>query len=446
MPKKGDISVEADLDTTKPSKETKLKVEKTLTSNSGITLDRSKLHAMGDIEKPQEGSSFRVIVILVVLIIVVAVGGAMLIKNIQNSENTKQNTQEQENTNANPSPEAPKVVEPPKLTLEDKILSKNVLADDAVTNAVKKDEYTDEDKELPNKDTKSQYDLKGIKGQQYQSFYRVEFKFAPKTKSDKLSIPAVNANYRETVMEVELTFANTVEDESGILVGKFITIENSVLSSIVRSSKAKEGELVYQLKFNDLTKYSIQSEGDTLIIDFLELEPKALTTDPTVSPAVTPADTATDKDTTEEDAKDKEEEKSAEVTPTPAPSSDANKGITSDVTGNVAGIKGFTYDDTVEKFIYKLRLSNNYLPNVTSSASTSGENYIVSVKIQNLAMDGVAKPPYNSQIFDRVKNVLGAEASFANNTSTYNFTLGEKGDYEIEYDKAENTILISFLH
>ncbi|MBD3363441.1 hypothetical protein GF362_07020 [Candidatus Dojkabacteria bacterium] len=433
-----------------PEKKSK-KTSKKKSSDKAKKLDRSKLHhiSLNDKNSDPEENSLRVIIVLIVVIILVAVGGAYFVKNIQKQNEQPENVNEDQNQNEvvdlnDIDTEDPKPLnlEP---TLEDIVINDVVEEDEKAENAPNDEDFITESYEISN-ETETEYILESVKVQPYETFLRVNFTFNNETTESEEKVPYVYANFRDIVSEIEISFDKTIGDNSGFEDGDTLVLEDSVMSSIVKSRRSSEMKLIYQLKISEITGYYLQVVDNQIILDIKEPEPRE------VGVAVLDVDeeevteeSATDEQDMEEETDSEEEDVSEEEEDT-VEITEGSKQITSSVEGNVAGIKGYSYDDTSEAFIYRLLLSNDKIPNVTSSIGSDGK---VTIKIKNLSLDAVATDEEASYVDFVPNGVIGVQsvsASHSGGTSTYEFTMDSKMDYKVELSDAKDKILIKFMH
>lgn len=405
----------------------KKKIEKESKEKPSEKLDRTKLHStISKPEMPEEGS-LRAIIILIVVIVFVAVGGAFFIKSLQNrvveDEPSQQTPTEITTMSREEDSEQNRVA--------DQIIMKEVASDSDAQDLLEIEQFSQEDQTLENENA-SLYTLASLLAQPYESFYRIIFTFSSEQALD--TAPRTDVNYRNIVSEIEFTFTNVEEDQTGLIKGQALSISDSVVTNIVRSGKSDERNLIYQVKMSQSALYAVQTKGNQIILDILEPDEEF--------------------ELEVEDPADDDAEENLTTTPeaaqtTPKPVSSTGKSIVSDIEGNSAGIKGFTYSDSIERFKYQLILSNENIPNVTSSVGTNGTE--VSVVVKNLAFDGVASDSVVSKAdfqASGVRNVLSMQSSFANNSSTYVFKLEKQADYELKEVVVDGgrRLSIEFIH
>ncbi len=381
------------------------------TASGSQMLDRSKLHSVPADVPSSDTSTVRSVVILALLVVFVGIVGAFFVKNYK---------ADQSKVIPTPTPEPTKIVEEEVIEEDKKITFATEIKDtSALSKITDLEKYTNENVVLEN-DSDIQYALEEVEGQPYTDFYRTIFKFENED-GDEAGTPLSEITYKEGTQEIEITFRNVNADNTGILLGEVFPVENSILVSVVKSMRSSGTDLVYKLKLEEETKYYAQMDGNTIIIDVLE-------------------STEVIEDELLEDSEVQDE------------ISQSTTDIKSEATGLVAGIKGYSYDDYNDKFVYQLKLSNANIPNVSSVIKTEDGAKKLYVTIENLVFDGIASNDEYGEVdftTQGVKNVTTLTSSYENGVSTYVFDLSGDVEYKIELneeDYSEKRILISFGH
>lgn len=417
-----------------------------------IKLDHSRLK--GELESGGgEKGAIRSIIVLTLVVILVALGSIYFLKNFNLPTNNEpvEETEEIEVTET-PTPT-------PTPTVTKKIEPKSELKPDSEAEyAPTEEEYTDENITLDNK-TNTEYTLKKISLQPYETFYRVMFEFMTNEEDSKSMTPKTETNYLKTPNIFEISFAKVVSDSSDYMLDKEVELMDSVVNLITKIGSSEDDTVAYRLNFDESTQYYLHAEEEYIVLDIQELEPRTYEEESDSDEDMKDEEEIGEEEEgdmkEEEDEEDMNEEEDEDVEkdeeePTPTPtkvSTPGKKEISSDETGLVAGVKQYAYDDYSDRFEYHLKLSNEKIPNVKSSAS-SGK---VVFTVENLVFDGIAGTEYGNVDFsaEGVKDVLSVSSKFSEGKSSYEFEIESGTKYDVKLDDTnfgEKRIIFSFYH
>lgn len=381
-------------------------------------LDRSKLRRVEELP-PMEETSIRSILILALLVIVVAVGGVYFVKKYQETNLEPEPT---------PTPEVTITVEPTKPPVVTEVKLSSVPKSDSGIKLPT--DFKVEDMAIEDSSNTGAYTLRTIEGYPIENYYIFSFVFQPELGDSAMKLPNLSVNYRETLGEIELSFSNVKEDKTGAVLGEVFDIGGQMtVESLIKSMKSVDSNLIYKIKLGAEVKYSVVKEDSKYLV-FVENN----------------AEVSTNED---------EEGKESDATPTPTPTKATGSksyDIESKAVGNVAGIKGHSYEDSLTSFKYTLKLSNAQIPNVSSQIKTEdGVSYLY-VNIENLSFDGIASNDEYGEIdfaSKGVRNIKKMSSSYKNGMSEYIFELGKSTTYKVylnEKDYDENRVVIEFIH
>ncbi|MCA9385013.1 hypothetical protein KC717_00025 [Candidatus Dojkabacteria bacterium] len=407
-------------------------------------LDRARLHNRGEIDASDDGGSLRAIIILVIIIVAVAVGGAFLVRSIQNSRLN----QEQDDTvtdadvTPTPTPEDEELDEP---DLSDQILSSDVLPDSEAEFVTEESDYITEDTQFEG-DEEATFALSSVVGQPYETFYRLVFTF-DSPDSPEIMVPPTDVNYRNISQEVEVSFLNTTEDTSGIEIGQSVVAKNSTFSSLVKSARSTEDVVIYKIQFNESTSYAAQIHENEFILDIFEVDP--LSANDTEDLDDDDTTLLEDEDSEDEDQDDVEDEDTSS-------SSSIGSGSKTEIAGSgdsMGAISGFSFFDSSDKFTYQLKLADENVPKITSSVEEDDDEVVITFVIEDIRFDALPKDGVGYRDFTEggVTNMSELNIRHAGNKSEYAFSMKEEAEYTIYIDDSkeefdENRIIIEFMH
>lgn len=232
-------------------------------------------------------------------------------------------------------------------------------------------------------------DVKSISNDDYIS---IEWTF----ESD--SIPSSQAELLEGSNVIKVTINNLEEDNSGLSFGENLSVEDSVVSSVIRDIISGTGRSEYSVGIKQTTSFYLRTSSNKLILDVQEQEIEGQTDN-----------------YDNEFSKDQQE-------------------ITSEVEGDVIWIDrlSFSNQGDVYKIVLDLGSSSSVVvPNVSADLLTSGpSNYEVRLVVENLYSDYIAGASgYSQDLTDDI--VTKIAGNYSNNQSIYSVTLSKEAEYRI---------------
>jgi len=426
-----------------PERITLTQRRKEMSSNNrsgAAKLQRSKLERISDDMDDERTSGAKSTVAWMIIIIAVSVAAYFGVNNYLDSQNDVVN---EDTTVA-------EIIPTSTPSLQDKIVSDDVLEDTIAINKQSAEAYT-LDKQKIGEESEDAFTIESVSVQPYTTFIRYEIEIASEVTStedgteseNKNSIPAVEVIYTDSAITLNITNINT--DHSLFKYDTTLSINDSIIKSILHSvaEGTNEAYLVTLQEEKPFVLHAIEGEvgkNSKIILDILELPRQE---------EVTPTEVVAEEKTEEEDTEINTDTEST-TNNTGSASTSFSKGkqsLNTGTTGNVSTILGYAFDDHGEEnpyvFRYEFKISGDY-PNVEASLDES----ILTITIKNLARDNITGNGGDGHRDDfyGARDIKELNVKNRDNVSVYTFELTKPLEYRLVTHDADNRIYLEIKH